>query len=204
MIEILWPTVVKIVSYLVTAGLKDSAVGGSSIDINTGQAIPRTVTNSSNPGTFHNPNNVMANMETLLESMNTGNWQNFDISQWQSLMESMKDIELQNLGLDTHQWQELAFSFSQYLQSQGIMRDNGSPGGASLGSHSNSLQVNSPQYSNGSSPLQGSHTSYCSSSSYGSTHSVPNIRVTPAMPHRPQPNLEEDEEEETFDWDSIM
>ena len=180
-------------------------MGGSSIELNPGQTMQRTVTNSSNPVTFHNPNNVMANMETLLESMNTGNWQNFDISQWQSLMESMKDIDLHNLGLDNQQWQELAFSFSQYLQSQGLMRDNGSPVGANLSSHSNNrFSMNSPHYSNGSSPLQGSHTSYCSNSSYGSAHSVPSIRVTPVMPHRPQPNIDDDEEEETFDWDSIM
>ena len=201
---------ILIIILVAAGGLKDSSISNALIDSNTGQAMPRTVACSSSAVSFHNPNNVMANMETLLESMNTGNWQNFDISQWQSLMESMKDIDVQNMGLDSQQWQELAFSFSQYLQSQGVMRDNGSPMGtaSNLSSpSSSSLQVNSPHYSNGASPLQGSHTSYGSNSSYGSTHSVPNIRVIPAMPQptqRPPQNMDDDEEEETFDWDSIM
>ena len=172
-------------------------------------------------------NSIMQNMEHLLESLNTGSFQNFDLSTWQGFMDSMKTADLQNMGLDQNQWQDFAFSFSQYLHQQGILPDaNPAVRGVSPSSSNNSnimgspqgiLQVSNHQFASSGSPLQGSQQSYSSSASYSgsSVHSIPGIKVTsvnqPTMVPMNQPTMvggraggmDEDDDEE-FDWDSLL
>lgn len=171
-------------------------------------------------------NNIMQNMELLLESLNTGSFQNFDLSTWQVFMDSMKTADLQNMGVDQNQWQDFAFSFSQYLHQQGVLPD-ASPvvQGISPSSSNNSnimsgsqgmLQVSNPHYQSVSSPLQGSQHSYSSSASYSgsSVHSIPGIKVTshptmvgsmnqPSMVQTRPSGMDDDDDEE-FDWDSLL
>ena len=174
-------------------------------------------------------NNVLQNMELLLESLSTGSFQNFDLGTWQVFMESMKSADLQNMGVDQNQWQDFAFSFSQYLHQQGVIPEvNPSARRISPSSSNNSnimgnsqglLQVSNPQFTPGSSPLQGSQQSYSSSASYSgsSVHSIPGIKVTsinqptmaqtinqPTMGHARGTAGMDDEDEEEFDWDSLL
>lgn len=175
----------------------------------------------------HQQNNIMQNMELLLESLNTGSFENFDLNTWQVFMNSMKSADLANMGVDQNQWQDFAFSFSQYLHQQGVLPDTSPVRGLSpsssnssniLGSPQGMLQVSNPQFSSGGSPLQGSQHSYSSSASYSgsSVHSIPGIKVTsinhPSMvqpmnqptmvPSRPG-GMDDDDDEE-FDWDSLL
>jgi hypothetical protein len=154
---------------------------------------------------------IMQNMESLMESINKGNLQNINLGQWQNLMDSMKDIDFQNIGLDASQWQELAYSFSQYLSQQNLVESGpmqSSQGFGLMPSPSTPAHQSSPAYSSTTpqSSLQGSNTSYNSSASYsaGSSHSIPGIKVTPVS-RSVQGGVHLDEEdEEDFDWESIM
>lgn len=174
-------------------------------------------------------NNLLQNMELLLESLNTRSFQNFDLGTWQVLMESMKSADLQNMGVDQNQWQDFAFSFSQYLHQQGFIPDSNSMRGISpsssnssnmMGSPQGMLQVSNPQFTSGGSPLQGSQHSYSSSASFSgsSQHSIPGIKVT-SINNQPTvgqtgnqhtmigtraPALMDDDEDEEFDWDSLL
>lgn len=170
-------------------------------------------------------NNIMQNMELLLDSLNTGSFQNFDLNTWQVLMDSMKTADLQNMGVDQNQWQDFAFSFSQYLHQQGVLPDTNLVHGISptssnnssiMGSSQGMLQINNPQYQSGGSPLQGSQHSYSSSASYSgsSVHSIPGIKVTshPTMVEtlnqptmaQTRPVAIDDDDDEEFDWDSLL
>lgn len=174
-------------------------------------------------------NNLLQNMELLLESLNTRSFQNFDLGTWQVLMDSMKSADLQNMGVDQNQWQDFAFSFSQYLHQQGFIPEANSARGISPSSSSSSnmmgspqgmLQVSNPQFTSGGSPLQGSQHSYSSSASFSgsSQHSIPGIKVTsinnqPAvgqtgnqhtMVGTRAPALMDDDDDEEFDWDSLL
>lgn len=141
-----------------------------------------------------------------MESINKGNLQSLDLNQWNTLMDSMKDFDFQTLGLQANQWQELAFSFSQYISQQSV--DSGSVSSSSLMqspvAHANSSYTTSTPQSS----LHGSRTSYNSSASFsgGSNHSlsIPGIKITPVSRTVPgRPHLDE-EDEEDFDWESIM
>ncbi|XP_031557251.1 forkhead box protein J3-like [Actinia tenebrosa] len=154
---------------------------------------------------------LMQNMETLLESMNKGNIQNIDLGHWQNLMESMKDIDFTNIGLDASQWQELAYSFSQYLSQQNLLGSGemqSSQGFGLMQSPNIPVQQSSSTYSSSTpqSSLHGSHTSYNSSAGFsaGSNHSIPGIKVTPVSQSVQGGTQLDDEEEEDFDWESIM
>ncbi|XP_073250666.1 forkhead box protein J3-like isoform X1 [Porites lutea] len=170
-------------------------------------------------------NNIMQNMELLLDSLNTRSFQNFDLNTWQVLMDSMKTADLQNMGVDQNQWQDFAFSFSQYLHQQGVLPDTNLVHGISptssnnssiMGSSQGMLQINNPQYQSGGSPLQGSQHSYSSSASYSgsSVHSIPGIKVTshPTMVEtlnqptmaQTRPVAIDDDDDEEFDWDSLL
>ena len=168
-------------------------------------------------------------MELLLESLNTGSFQNFDLGTWQVFMDSMKTADLQNMGVDQNQWQDFAFSFSQYLHQQGVLPDANPVRGISPSSSNNSnmmgspqgmLQVSNPQFTAGGSPLQGSQHSYSSSASYSSSsqHSIPGIKVTSIINNQPTmgqtgnqhtmigtrgPAAMDDDDDE-FDWDSLL
>ena len=175
-------------------------------------------------------NNVLQNMEHLLESLSTGSFQNFDLGTWQVFMESMKSADLQTIGVDQNQWQDFAFSFSQYLHQQGVIPESNpsarriSPSSSNnsniMGSSQGLLQVSNPQFTPSGSPLQGSQQSYSSSASYSgsSVHSIPGIKVTsinqptqmPQTINQPRmvqtrgaPGMDEEDEEE-FDWDSLL
>lgn len=171
--------------------------------------------NQNVPTSLPQPNqqqqHLMQNMETLLESMNKGNLQNIDLGQWQNLMDSMKDIDFTNVGLDANQWQELAYSFSQYLSQQNLLESGQLPSSQGFGlmqSPNTPVQQSSSAYSSSTpqSSLHGSHTSYNSSAGYsaGSNHSVPGIKVTPVTQAVQGGTQLDDEEEEDFDWESIM
>lgn len=173
-------------------------------------------------------NNLMQNMELLLESINTGSLQNFDLSTWQMFMDSMKSADLQNIGVDQNQLQDFAFSFSQYLHQQGIIPDanlsmqgvspSSSSGSNMMGSSPGMLQVSNPQFASHGSPLQGSQQSYSSSASYSgsSVHSIPGIKVTTmdqrsmvqpmnhgSMVQSRSVGIDDDDDEE-FDWESLL
>ncbi|XP_068752814.1 forkhead box protein J3-like [Montipora capricornis] len=173
-------------------------------------------------------NNLMQNMEVLLESLNTGSFQNVDLSTWQMFMDSMKGADLQNMGVDQNQWQDFAFSFSQYLHQNGLLPDTTPPmrgvspssssGSSMMGSSPGMLQVSNPQFVSHNSPLQCSQQSYSSSASYSgsSVHSIPGIKVTtmdqptmvqtmnqvPMVQSRPG-KIDEDDDDE-FDWESLL
>ena len=165
-------------------------------------------------------NNVLQNMELLLESLSTGSFQNFDLGTWQVFMESMKSADLQNIGLDQNQWQDFAFSFSQYLHQQGVIPEaNPTPRRVSpslsnssniMGNSQGLLQVSNPQFTPGGSPLQGSQQSFSSSASCSgsSVHSIPGIKVTsinqPAMVQTRGVTGMDDDDDEEFDWDSLL
>ncbi|CAH3018267.1 unnamed protein product, partial [Porites evermanni] len=159
------------------------------------------------------------------DSLNTRSFQNFDLNTWQVLMDSMKTADLQNMGVDQNQWQDFAFSFSQYLHQQGVLPDTNLVHGISptssnnssiMGSSQGMLQINNPQYQSGGSPLQGSQHSYSSSASYSgsSVHSIPGIKVTshPTMVEtlnqptmaQTRPVAIDDDDDEEFDWDSLL
>lgn len=120
-------------------------------------------------------------------------------------MESMKDFDFQTLGLDANQWQELAFSFSQYISQQSV--DSGSTSSSSL---LQSPNQQSPSYctSTPQSSLHGSRASYNSSASFsgGSNHSqsIPGIKITPVSRTVQGGVHLDDDDEEDFDWESIM
>ena len=198
------------IGYVLFAGGSNVNVGfyGGSQNINT--SIPAQPSNQ----------NIMQNMEILLESINTGTFQNFDLGTWQMLMDSMKAADLQNMGVDQSQWHELAFSFSQYLHQQGIIPDANSlqrPSPSSsnsshlIGSPQGMLQVSNPQLTTTGSPLQCSQQSYSSSASYSgsSVHSIPGIKVTPAnhatlVQATGPAGIDDDDDDEEFDWDSLL
>ena len=153
---------------------------------------------------------LMQNMETLLESMNKGNLQNIDLGQWQNLMDSMKDIDFTNIGLDASQWQELAYSFSQYLNQQNLLESGhmqASQGFGLMESPGTPVQQSGSGYSSSTpqSSLHGSHTSYDSSAGFsGSNQSIPGIKVTSVSNSVQGGAPLDEEEEEDFDWESIM
>ena len=89
-----------------------------------------------------------------------------------------------------------------------------------MGSPQGMLQVSNPQFTSGGSPLQGSQHSYSSSASFSgsSQHSIPGIKVT-SINNQPTvgqtgnqhtmigtraPALMDDDEDEEFDWDSLL
>lgn len=205
---------------------------GNSQNLNTSAAIHKQQQQHQHQQQLHQQQqqlNIMQNMELLLESMNTGSFQNFDLSTWQVFMDSMKTADLQNMGVDQNQWHDFAFSFSQYLHQQGVIPDaNPTMRGISPTSSNNSnmmgssphgmLQVSNPQFVSTGSPLHGSQQSYSSSASYSgsSVHSIPGIKVTPmdqptmiqtmnqpTMVQTRPAGMDEDDDEE-FDWDSLL
>ena len=170
---------------------------------------------SQHPQQQQQQQHLMQNMESLLESMNTGNLQNVDLAQFQMLMDSMKAVDFHTAGMDPNQWHELAFSFSQYLQQQGMLQGSTGPPSlhTSLTSTSSLGSANSPpnsaQQLAGPSSLHNSQQSYHSSASFsgGSVHSIPGITVThvksDAAPPTMPPSILDDDVDD-FDWDSIM
>lgn len=160
---------------------------------------------------------LVQNLETLLESMNSGDWHNLDWGQMQSVMESMQGLDASSFGVDPMQWQELTQSFNQLLNSQGVHRNiptsnRSFSSNSSLSSHSGSsfTQGNYLNISPGSRPHLSTGSFVSSSSvgtsggSYHSATSVPGIRVTPPNYNMSQRNFIDDEEEDEFDWSSIM
>jgi hypothetical protein len=165
---------------------------------------------------------LVQNLETLLESMNSGNWQNVDWGQMQSVMENMQGLDASSFGVDPVQWQELTQSFNQLLNAQGIQRNfnfntsnQSFSSNSSLGTGSHSGNSYSRQNFMNLSPGSGAHLSAgsfvgsgspgTSAGSFRSTGSVPGIRVTPPNYNIPRRNvIEEDEEEDDFDWSTIM
>lgn len=171
-------------------------------DPNMNQSIPTTAT----PPTNQNQQQYfLQNMETLMDSINKGNLQSLNLNQWNNLMESMKDFDFQTMGLDANHWQELAFSFSQYISQQNI--DTGSTSSSSL---LQSPVHGSPSYTTSTpqSSLHTSRTSYNSSASYSGgsnhSHSIPGIKITPVSRTVQGGQQLDDEDEEDFDWESIM
>lgn len=89
-----------------------------------------------------------------------------------------------------------------------------------MGSSQGLLQVSNPQFTPSGSPLQGSQQSYSSSASYSgsSVHSIPGIKVTsinqptqmaqtinhPTMVQARGATGMDEEDEEEFDWDSLL
>lgn len=88
-----------------------------------------------------------------------------------------------------------------------------------MGNSQGLLQVSNPQFTPGGSPLQGSQQSYSSSASYSgsSVHSIPGIKVTsinqptmaqtinqPTMVQTRGPTGMDDDDDEEFDWDSLL
>ena len=189
---------------------------------------------SSNPIIGENPSlgntstsqqslSLVQNLETLLESVNSGNWQNVDWGQMQSVMENMQGLDASSFGVDPAQWQELTQSFNQLLNAQGIQRNLFSTSNQSFSSNSTgSLSSHSGNGYTGQnfmnlSPGSASHLSAgsfvgsgspgTSAGSYHSTGSVPGIRVTPPNYNTGIPRrnvIEEEEEEDEFDWSTIM
>lgn len=214
-IDGLWGLFMESYDNIIKLLLFMSCVSGGE-DMIGGNIVPNTSPSSSSQQ--HQQQHLMQNMESLLESMNTGNIQNINLSQFQILMDSMKDTDFQSVGLDPNQWQELAFSFNQYLQQQGFLPT--SSGGmsslhtsltsgssvAGMNSPPNSLLASDPQFSP---PLQDSQHSYNSSASYSgsSVQSIPGIRVTQVKQETVAPTMQHgifDDDVDDFDWDSIM
>ena len=165
---------------------------------------------------------LVQNLETLLESMNSGNWDNVDWVHMQSVMENMQGMNASSFGIDPLQWQELTQSFNQILNSQSIPRKFMPNADGSLSSNSSSTLSSNPSggyqahsfgnISQGSGPALsvGSFVSSASpgtsAGSYHSAANIPGIQVTPPPGYRvPRPNIvEEEEDEDEFDWSSIM
>lgn len=150
--------------------------------------------------------------------MNSGNWQNVDWGQMQSVMENMQGLDASSFGVDPVQWQELTQSFNQLLNAQGFQRNFFSTSNQSYSSNSSSSHSGN-NFSGRSflnlSPGSGGHLSAgsfvgsgspgTSAGSYRSIGSVPGIRVTPPNYNIPRRNvIDEEEEEDEFDWSTIM
>lgn len=151
--------------------------------------------------------------------MNSGNWRNVDWGQMQSVMENMQGLDASSFGVDPAQWQELTQSFNQLLNAQSIQRNFFSTSNQSYSSNSSLSSHSGSSFSgqNFMSPSPGtaphlSATSFVGSTSpgtsagsYHSSGSVPGIRVTPPNYNIPRRNMiDEEEEEDEFDWSTIM
>lgn len=174
-----------------------------------------------NPTTSQQSLSLVQSLETLLESMNSGNWQEVDWGQMQSVMENMQGLDASSFGVDPVQWQELTQSFNQLLNAQRLPQGfNFSTSNRSFSSNStgslSSHSTNSYPGSNFINPVStsaahlsqanfmGSDSPGTSAGSYHSAGNVPGIRVTPPN-YNPRRNvIDEEEEEDEFDWASIM
>ena len=199
--------------------------------LNCVMCILGSSSSSSNPIMGENPSlgntstsqqslSLVQSLETLLESMNSGNWQNVDWGQMQSVMENMQGLDASSFGVDPVQWQELTQSFNQLLNAQGIQRNfNFNTSNQSYSSNSSLSSRSGNSYTGQNfinlSPGTAAHLSAgsyvgsgspgTSTGSYHSTGSVPGIRVTPPNYNIPRSHvIEEEDEEDEFDWSTIM
>ena len=173
-----------------------------------------------NTSTSQQSLSLVQSLETLLESMNSGNWRNVDWGQMQSVMENMQGLDASSFGVDPAQWQELTQSFNQLLNAQGIQRNfNFNTSNQSFSSNSSLSSRSGNSYTGQNfmnlSPGTAAHLSAgsyvgsgspgTSTGSYHSTGSVPGIRVTPPNYNIPRRHvIEEEDEEDDFDWSTIM
>ena len=119
-----------------------------------------------------------------------------------------------SFGMDNSQLQELATSFNQFLQQQGILQDSlshtGSLGTSQSSGHSNSASLNNHSPLLGSahsvgSYLSGGHSGSWGSTSAGSHHSIPNISITPPIVTSiSTSNSLTDDIEDDFDWEKLL
>ncbi|XP_022100614.1 forkhead box protein J3-like isoform X2 [Acanthaster planci] len=173
----------------------------------------------------------LQNLDLLKESVRTANWNDIDVSQFQGLMESMKQADLKNWSLEPQQFADLAASLNQFFQQTGLLTQ--SLGGLSASSAATGSGFNSSQHSNYSNSTTGGHSSLMgspnllspdnSSTSLGlSPHGLsphhqlsvsprhqttipqPRAHQVPTVHVQTVPNYPADEEEDTFDWDSIV
>ncbi|XP_019647073.1 PREDICTED: LOW QUALITY PROTEIN: forkhead box protein J2-like [Branchiostoma belcheri] len=190
----------------------------------TPQALAASLTASNIAGDW------LTSLDLLKESCRLAgsyNWGDIDMSQFQGLMESMKQADLNNWCLDPSQFSDLCSSLSRFFNQTGIaqaastrLHDGGNdPLGASKASnassygsshHSGSLGTRTSIA--GSMHLSGNHLSVMnasgSTSSLGSHHSV-SPRAHP-RPQHPIPvesaasQFTNDDIEDDFNWDSLV
>ncbi|XP_038061512.1 forkhead box protein J2-like isoform X2 [Patiria miniata] len=173
----------------------------------------------------------LQNLDLLKESVRTANWNDVDVSQFQGLMESMKQADLKNWSLAPEQFADLASSLSQFFQQTGLLSQ--SLGGLSASSAATGSGFNSSQHSNYSNSTTGGHSSIMGSpnllspdnsatslglSPHGlsphhqlsvsprhqTTMQPPRTHQVPTVHVQAVPSYTAEEEEDTFDWDSIV
>ncbi|CAH1239497.1 FOXJ3 [Branchiostoma lanceolatum] len=190
----------------------------------TPQALAASLTASNIAGDW------LTSLDLLKESCRLAgsyNWGDIDMSQFQGLMESMKQADLNNWCLDPSQFSDLCSSLSRFFNQTGIaqaastrLHDGGNdPLGASKASNASSYgsshhsgSLGNRTSMTGSMHLSGNHLSVMnasgSTSSLGSHHSV-SPRAHP-RPQHPIPvesaasQFTNDDIEDDFNWDSLV
>ncbi|XP_071805147.1 forkhead box protein J3-like [Asterias amurensis] len=172
----------------------------------------------------------LQNLDLLKESVRMTNWSDVDVSQFQGLMESMKQADSKNWSLEPAQFADLAASLNQFFQQTGLLSNSTNLLGLSLGGTSatsaSGSGFNSSQHSNysnsttGHSSIMGSPNLLSPNSSSASlglsphhmsvsprhhtTMQPPRQHQVPTVHVQTVPSFPNDDVEDTFDWDSIV